>query len=71
MLFKDLATLRVDRTLLDGVEDIEWTGPTPGFAASVRPHRRANTSRPGPPNLAPVSSPPVAEQPQAEAQLGR
>src|SRR5215204_855455 len=32
MLFKDLATLRVDRTLLDDPEGLRWTGPTPLFA---------------------------------------
>jgi hypothetical protein len=32
MLFKDLATLRVDRSLLAGPEDLRWTGPTPLFA---------------------------------------
>jgi 5'-3' exonuclease len=30
-LFKDLATLRVDRTLLPGVGALHWRGPTPGF----------------------------------------
>jgi 5'-3' exonuclease len=28
MLFKDLATLRADRSLLEGVERLRWTGPT-------------------------------------------
>jgi 5'-3' exonuclease len=32
MLFKDLATLRVDRSLLADVESLRWTGPTPAFA---------------------------------------
>ena len=32
MLFKDLATLRVDRTLLDDPESLRWTGPAPLFA---------------------------------------
>jgi 5'-3' exonuclease len=32
MLFKDLATLRVDRTLLDDPEALRWTGPAPLFA---------------------------------------
>jgi 5'-3' exonuclease len=31
VLFKDLATLRVDRTLLPGVDALCWTGPTPEF----------------------------------------
>jgi len=30
-LFKDLATLRVDRTLLPGVDALRWEGPTPEF----------------------------------------
>ena len=30
-LFKDLATLRVDRSLVDNVKQLEWTGPTPEF----------------------------------------
>jgi 5'-3' exonuclease len=32
MLFKDLATLRIDRSLLAKVEDLRWTGPTSDFA---------------------------------------
>jgi 5'-3' exonuclease len=32
MLFKDLATLRVDRALLADVDALRWTGPTPLFA---------------------------------------
>ena len=32
MLFKDLATLRVDRTLLDDPGSLRWRGPTPLFA---------------------------------------
>jgi 5'-3' exonuclease len=32
-LFKRLATLRVDRTLLGGVEELCWRGPRAGFAA--------------------------------------
>jgi 5'-3' exonuclease len=31
-LFKVLATLRVDRALLGGIEELEWKGPTAGFA---------------------------------------
>jgi 5'-3' exonuclease len=31
MLFKDLATLRVDRSLLPDVEALRWAGPTPLF----------------------------------------
>ena len=32
MLFKDLATLRVDRSLLGDPASLRWTGPTPLFA---------------------------------------
>jgi 5'-3' exonuclease len=32
-LFKDLATLRVDRSLLGTADDLRWLGPTKGFAA--------------------------------------
>jgi hypothetical protein len=32
MLFKDLATLRVDRSLLAGADALRWTGPTLLFA---------------------------------------
>jgi 5'-3' exonuclease len=31
MLFKDLATLRVERSLLPAVEQLRWTGPTAAF----------------------------------------
>lgn len=33
MLFKDLATLRVDRALLGRAADLRWPGPTDAFAA--------------------------------------
>lgn len=33
-LFRDLATLRVDRTVLAGVEDLWWKGPTDAFPAT-------------------------------------
>jgi 5'-3' exonuclease len=32
LLFKDLATLRVDRSLLDDVDQLRWTGTTDAFA---------------------------------------
>ncbi|HZQ26917.1 MAG TPA: 5'-3' exonuclease H3TH domain-containing protein [Acidimicrobiales bacterium] len=32
LLFRDLATLRVDARLLPGVDDLAWQGPTPEFA---------------------------------------
>jgi len=31
LVFRDLATLRVDRALLGAVEDLRWRGPTSGF----------------------------------------
>ncbi len=31
-LFKELATLRVDRSIFGGVKELEWLGPTPSFA---------------------------------------
>jgi 5'-3' exonuclease len=36
MLFKDLATLRVDRSLLAGVDQLRWRGPTEAFAEVCR-----------------------------------
>ena len=33
LLFRDLATLRIDRTLIDDVDELQWRGPTDGFAA--------------------------------------
>jgi 5'-3' exonuclease len=33
LLFRHLATLRIDRSLLTDVEDLRWAGPTPAFAA--------------------------------------
>jgi 5'-3' exonuclease len=36
LLFRDLATLRVDRTLLGSVEDLRWDGPTPDFEDMAR-----------------------------------
>ncbi len=32
MLFKDLATLRLDAPLYKSVDELRWTGPLPGFA---------------------------------------
>ncbi len=40
LLFRHLATLRVDRSLLKSVDDLRWTGPTPAFAG-VCEHLRA------------------------------
>jgi 5'-3' exonuclease len=36
LLFRDLATLRVDRSLLASVDDLEWLGPTDDFEAVAR-----------------------------------
>jgi 5'-3' exonuclease len=36
LLFRDLATLRVDATLLASVEDLRWRGPTPDFEDMAR-----------------------------------
>ena len=33
MLFKRLATLRSDLPLFASVDELQWKGPTPGFAA--------------------------------------
>lgn len=33
LLFRTLATLRTDIPLFDDVEQLQWTGPTPAFAA--------------------------------------
>jgi 5'-3' exonuclease len=33
LLFRELATLRVDAPVFDTVDAIRWTGPTPGFEA--------------------------------------
>ena len=41
MLFKDLATLRTDAPLFADVDELEWTGPNPSFAAW--PERMADT----------------------------
>jgi 5'-3' exonuclease len=36
MLFRLLATLRVERTLLSDVDELRWRGPGPGFAGTCR-----------------------------------
>jgi hypothetical protein len=36
MLFRDLATLRVDRDLLGAVDELAWRGPSPAFADICR-----------------------------------
>ncbi|HYU91543.1 MAG TPA: 5'-3' exonuclease H3TH domain-containing protein, partial [Gemmatimonadales bacterium] len=35
LLFKNLATLRTDAPLFRNVDELEWRGPTPAFAAYV------------------------------------
>jgi 5'-3' exonuclease len=35
LLFKQLATLRIDRTLVRKVDDLQWQGPTERFAAEA------------------------------------
>jgi 5'-3' exonuclease len=35
-LFRTLATLRIDRSLLPAVGDLEWHGPTPAFEDTCR-----------------------------------
>ena len=36
MLFRELATLRIDPTLLGDVDELRWRGPGPGFAGMCR-----------------------------------
>ncbi|MCU1489246.1 MAG: 5-3 exonuclease [Acidimicrobiaceae bacterium] len=36
MAFRELATLRIDRSLLTGVVDLAWNGPGPEFAATCQ-----------------------------------
>ena len=33
LLFRDLATLRTDADVFDTIDELEWKGPTRGFAA--------------------------------------
>jgi 5'-3' exonuclease len=44
VLFRDLATLRVDEKLLSGVDDLEWKGPSAAFADVCRQLRADNLS---------------------------
>ena len=39
-LFRDLATLRSDLPLFQSVDELEWRGPTPAFAAARRASRQ-------------------------------
>ncbi len=36
LLFKDLATLRIDAPLFDDVDELRWRGPTPAFPAFTK-----------------------------------
>jgi 5'-3' exonuclease len=46
LLFRRLATLRTDIPVFDSVDDLEWTGPTPGFAALAARLDAARTQAP-------------------------
>lgn len=48
LLFRDLATLRADAALLDSVESLRWTGPTPRFRAIAERFDRAITAASAP-----------------------
>ena len=36
LLFKEIATLRIDATLFENVDELEWNGPGPDFAAVAK-----------------------------------
>ena len=46
-LFKDLATLRVDRSLLGTTDDLRWRGPSDGLRSNLCRSRRERNSHPG------------------------
>ena len=46
LLFRRLATLRTDIPVFDSLDDLEWTGPTPGFAALAARLDAAHTEAP-------------------------
>jgi 5'-3' exonuclease len=48
LLFRDLATLRLTVPVFDSVDALEWTGPTPEFAALAARFGAATTAPPGP-----------------------
>jgi 5'-3' exonuclease len=56
LLFKDLATLRIDAPLFDDLEALRWQGPTEAFAALMERFKqpqvleRASRVRPGQPS---------------------
>jgi 5'-3' exonuclease len=46
LLFRELATLRADLELFEGVDDLRWSGPTPAFAPLGARFDAAVTSKP-------------------------
>jgi 5'-3' exonuclease len=61
LLFKDLATLRVDAPLFDDVDELWWAGPGKGFAAMAArmgADRLAERARKAAPEGAPPAPPP-------------
>jgi len=46
LLFRRLATLRTDIPVFDSVDDLQWTGPTSGFAALAARLDAAQTEAP-------------------------
>jgi 5'-3' exonuclease len=46
LLFRTLATLRIDAPTFDTVDDLEWTGPRPGFTALAARFEAAARSTP-------------------------
>jgi 5'-3' exonuclease len=50
LLFRTLATLRTDIPLFDHVDEVEWSGPKPGFSALGA---RLDAATTGPPRLGP------------------
>ncbi|MFI5178909.1 MAG: 5'-3' exonuclease H3TH domain-containing protein [Vicinamibacterales bacterium] len=48
-LFRTLATLRTDLPLFDDVDQLKWTGPTPGFAALAKALDAATSPKPSSP----------------------
>ena len=47
LLFKDLATLRVDRSLLGSADDLRWRGPSDRLRSNPCRSRRPAAGRPG------------------------
>jgi 5'-3' exonuclease len=47
LLFRDLATLRSDLPLFRAVDELRWSGPTPGYAAVARRLDAAAGDQPG------------------------